>query len=107
LAVLAYIANHLRTKESETMLRDIFMKLDSNGDGVVTTEELKQGYKEYMGEFALFSSMDISDVLQKVDFNDNGVIDYGEFITAASSINEMLSLKHLRNAFDVFDIVTI
>lgn len=69
--------------------------MDTNGDGVLTIDELQKGYFEYMGEMALFSGADVAEILTQVDFNDNGVIDYSEFITAASSISEMLSSKHL------------
>jgi Ca2+-binding EF-hand superfamily protein len=33
----------------------------------------------------------------------NGVINYAEFITAAADISEMITAKHLKEAFDFFD----
>jgi calcium-dependent protein kinase len=42
-------------------------------------------------------------VLKEVDINENGYIDYSEFITASMNINELLSKKYIEKAFKTFD----
>jgi len=43
------------------------------------------------------------DILNSLDKNLNGVIDYTEFLTAAANKEELLSERNLRMSFDMFD----
>ena len=60
----------------------MFLRLDTDNDGTLSIQELKRG----MGEILTFFNIDESelmDMVKKVDTNNDGVIDYQEFITAA------------------------
>jgi len=65
-------------------------------------DELRDGFREYMGEKMMFDA-DIEDIIKKVDFNNNGIIEYSEFITACTNISTMMSEKYLQEAFNLFD----
>ena len=43
------------------------------------------------------------EILESLDKNRNGVIDYTEFLTAASNKEKLLTDKNLRFAFRMFD----
>ena len=43
------------------------------------------------------------DILASLDKNCNGVIDYTEFLTAASDKDVLLSEKNLKMVFNIFD----
>merc|ERR1719350_2006823 len=66
-------------EEQIQMLKDTFLSIDSNGDGLLTLVELKDGiYK--MG---LEVPEDLQQLMQHVDIHASGTIDYTEFIAAA------------------------
>lgn len=81
-AVIAYIANAMMTQDQERKLNDIFSKLDQNNDGTLTLDELETGFSYYL-EDDYMSSFDFQQILKKVDTNQNNMIEYSEFITAA------------------------
>ena len=49
------------------------------------------------------SSQDWSELIHQLDTNQDGKIDYGEFITAAVNRARLLSEENLRIAFQMFD----
>ncbi|CAE8602832.1 unnamed protein product, partial [Polarella glacialis] len=75
-AALHVIASQMSDAQIKS-LRDIFMSLDSDGDGLLTAKELtdgmnKAGFTEIPADFAA--------ILKDVDSNGSGVIDYTEFL---------------------------
>ena len=42
--------------------------------------------------------------MKQVDINENGSIEYSEFITASLSLNMLLSEQKIKEAFKTFDI---
>jgi len=82
-------------------LRQAFSKMDKNGDGALTYEELKQGLKE-IPEINL-SELELLDAMNVIDQNQNGFIDYTEFIAACLQSYNYLQENHLKSAFAYFD----
>lgn len=83
------------------LLRNVFTKMDRNGDGQLTIEELAAGVKD-IPEIRL----DVGDLLNAmdvIDSNQNGLIDYTEFIAACMNSYSYLKENHLRSAFAYFD----
>lgn len=70
-AVLTYIATQMNENEIST-LRKLFEKLDKNGDGVLTFEELSVGIAGFNEQTA----KEIQSVLSSIDTDKSGVIDY-------------------------------
>lgn len=81
----------------------IFRDIDTNNDGILTVDELKDGFKEHLGENIFFEN-EIDTVIKNVDFNNNGMIEYSEFITACTNIQNMMTEKYLFEAFNLFDL---
>lgn len=82
-------------------LRNAFTKIDINGDGQLTIEELQKGLKNIPG-----INLDLKDLdraMQMIDTNQNGLIDYTEFIAACLHSYNYLKESHLRAAFSYFD----
>lgn len=69
-----YIVNSLTTKEERNELLKSFQQLDSNGDGVLSREELLIGYKKIMG--ATEAEEEVNKIMAQVDKNNSGSIDY-------------------------------
>lgn len=49
-AALTYIASQFTSKEEKHQLMQTFKALDTNGDGVLSREEIIQGYSKIMSE---------------------------------------------------------
>ena len=75
--------------------------MDKNGDGQLTIEELREGLTE-IPEINL-SETDITQAMSVIDSNQNGLIDYTEFIAACLQSYNYLKENHLRAAFSYFD----
>lgn len=98
-ATLNFITNELMSQEELDGLRKIFKKIDENGDGFLSTKEIEKAIAEFPGAFA----GNVSEVLAKVDVDKNGMINYSEFLTAATNWEKELSVERLHQAFKQFD----
>lgn len=83
------------------VLREAFAKFDSNGDGRLTLDELRKGMKLIKG--GQLTDEDIEQAMTVMDSNQNGYIDYTEFIAACLQSYNYLKENHLRAAFSYFD----
>lgn len=95
-------------------LRGVFATFDKNNDGYITKRELRESL-EKIGIWA--GERDVEDMVEKVDFNGDGLIDFDEFCKLYESINGRGGEAEgqegaggdgdvdgdLREAFDVFD----
>ena len=75
--------------------------MDKNHDGVLTKEELIQGYAELYGQD--LSNEEVGQIFDKMDLNKDGKIEYSEFIVAALDEKNLMSEKRLKAAFDMYD----
>lgn len=78
-----------------------FSKMDKNGDGQLTIEELRNGLSEQK-EISI-NPGDLESALEIIDSNKNGLIDYTEFIAACLHSQNYLKENHLKTAFAYFD----
>ena len=90
-------------------LREAFIKLDTNQDGALTVDELANG----LGNLQLFELLQnhgrededqFQHIMQQVDLDGDGRIDYAEFIQAAIDHKHLLNKQNLEIAFDMFDL---
>ncbi|XP_022524951.1 calcium-binding protein 5a [Astyanax mexicanus] len=77
--LLAETAGMIGMKE----LRDAFREFDMDGDGAITTEELRQAMGKLMGES--MTRREIDTVIREVDNNGDGTVDFEEFVKMMSS----------------------
>merc|ERR1712032_1004015 len=98
-AALHIIANQL-DDASIKALRDTFMQLDSNGDGLLTPAELKEGLqKAGLKEIP----PDLQQIMEDVDSDGSGVIDYTEFLAATLDKKLYLQEDIVWSCFRTFD----
>jgi hypothetical protein len=70
------------SEEQAAELRESFSHMDANGDGTVTKDELKQ-LLEGLGESTTPEVVD--EMMKLADKNNDGVVDFEEFVKAATS----------------------
>ena len=100
-AVQTYIATQCVSSYDTKELKEIFKSIDSNGDGMLSKEELLQHYVKVMGQEN--AEEEVNGIMKEVDTDSSGFINYTEFLKAAMSQRLLLSSQNLRKAFDLFD----
>jgi calcium-dependent protein kinase len=100
-AALTYIVNHLLSKEEKNELLELFQSFDKNGDGVLTKEEIFDGYKSILGEVE--AEKEVERIMNEMDLDKNGSIDYNEFVMAATNRQKVLNKEKLEATFKMFD----
>ncbi|CAN1772516.1 Calcium-dependent protein kinase 1 [Linum perenne] len=96
---LRVIADKL-SEEEIAGLREMFKMIDTDNSGSITFEELKVGLKKFG---ANLDESEIYDLMQAADIDNNGTIDYAEFIAATLHLNKVEREDHLFAAFSYFD----
>merc|ERR1712232_1153328 len=98
-AALHIIANQLNEDQIKA-LRETFMSLDGNGDGKLTVNEMKEGIqKAGLKEIPT----DLQQIMEDVDSDGSGVIDYTEFLAATLDKRLYLQEDVCWSAFRLFD----
>ena len=98
--VLTFISYHFDDIHLLLELSRIFYKIDANTDGKITKEDLKNAYEE-AGE--KISKDELEEIINMVDFDKNGFIEYEEFIRVCIPEDRLFTDTNLKNAFDLFD----
>jgi calmodulin len=94
------MANPL-TEEQIAEFREAFSLFDRDGDGSITTKELATVIRS-LGQNP--TEAEIQDMINEVDTDGNGTIDFREFLDLmAHKIKDLDSDEELREAFKVFD----
>jgi calcium-dependent protein kinase len=78
-----------------------FARMDKDGDGRVSPEELEAGFR---AAGTHISRADLMALVNAVDANGNGVIDYTEFLAATLEQEAHLQEDICRKSFQVFDL---
>ncbi|KAJ7994114.1 hypothetical protein DPEC_G00262560 [Dallia pectoralis] len=76
--LLAETADMIGVKE----LRDAFKEFDTNGDGAISTVELRETMMKLLGQQV--GLKDLEDILRDVDLNGDGHVDFEEFVRMMS-----------------------
>ena len=99
-ATISFIVNQCITKEERAELRKQFEEWDKNGDGVLSKEEILEGYRNTYGTV---DPDEVDNMIKSVDLDGNGVIDYNEILNCTLNRDKIISKKNLEFAFKAFD----
>ena len=101
-AVSIFISSQIISNHESKEIRELFKRIDVNGDGKLSKEEMLEGFNQVNGidnneEY-------IEKIMKEVDTDGNGFIDYNEFLKACISEQVMYSRENMKKAFDMFDL---
>jgi len=98
-ASLNVIATQL-TDSAIKELKDLFMAMDENNDGTLSVGELK----EALGRSGVAVPPDLKHMMDSIDTDGSGVIDYSEFMAATMDKRKYIQEDVCWRAFKTFDI---
>ena len=102
--VIAYLVHNSTQLNQAHEAIKLFNKIDKNGDGKITKEELFSGLQELKKEESDEEiKKEVEIIFSNIDNDQNGYLEYEEFIRAAVDKEYFLSDNFLRFAFDYFD----
>jgi len=99
-ATVSFIVNQLISKDERKELIKQFQEWDTNGDGVLSRDEIIEGYRKTYGAV---DENEIDNIMQSIDLDGNGVIDYNEFLSCAFNRDKIMSKDNLELTFKAFD----
>lgn len=100
-ASVAFIVHQISSNEMTKKLREIFKQLDESGEGLLSLEELKKGYKKFFKDS--LSDKDFEDLVNTLDQDKSGQISLEEFLRATIQSETLLTNSNLEMAFNFFD----
>ena len=100
-AALTYIVNNLLSKKEKNDLLELFQQFDTNGDGVLSKQEILNGYKQLMPFDD--AEKEVERIMNEVDIDKSGTIDYNEFVLATINKQKLLNKEKLEATFKMFD----
>lgn len=99
-ATISYIVNQLVSKDERKSLLKQFQEWDTNGDGVLSRDEIINGYRKTYGKV---DENEIDNMFKSIDLDGNGTIDYNEFLSCTINKDKILSKQNLEMCFKAFD----
>lgn len=91
-------AAHRLPADKIKYLRQSFEKMDKNGDGVLSAQELHEGLKA-----SGINNGDLMDILKEIDTDGSGQIEYTEFIAATFEFQRNMQENIIWSVFRIFD----
>ena len=98
--VISFIINQLVRKDERNELEKQFKDWDTNGDGILSKKEIINGYRKAYGKV---DEHEIENMIDSIDLDGNGVIDYNEFLTCSMNKDKILRNDYLKICFNEFD----
>ena len=87
LAAPAFAQQPTTPAKRQTATEEKFAKHDTNKDGALSIDEVKEGYLEHYGK--IMSDEEVERMFAAVDTDGSGFIDYSEFVVAAMNEQQL------------------
>jgi calcium-dependent protein kinase len=100
-AAIYYLIHHFSKVDEVREFKNIFIKFDKDKDGKLTRDEFIQGIKEC--KFINIADSKLDTMVTNIDIDQNGFIEYEEFLAATCDVKSLLTEENLKIAFNFFD----
>lgn len=102
-AALAYLVHNFNQMEDVREANKLFNSIDVNGDGKITKIELLTGLKKVLNINDDSLEEDVDKIFKNIDADNNGYIEFEEFVRGCIDKEKLLSEDVLKFAFRYFD----
>lgn len=99
-ATIAFLVHHVSSSDMVKELKEIFQSLDTDGNGTLSYQEIKEGFNKYSQKI---SDHEFDQIMNEIDADKNECIEYEEFIAATINLEKLLTDEYLKMAFNSFD----
>lgn len=98
-----FVNNFCNNSDDEkNQILQVFQSLDLDGDGMLSKAELITAYRKILGKNKEVEEK-VEKILGSLDINNNGNLDYSEFLIGTINQENFLTKKRLRSGFKMFD----
>lgn len=98
-AILSFLATKVNDEEIKEEI-ELFHRFDKNHDGYITKKELMKG----LGKIKKHTSEEVDQIMNSIDTDKNGAINFNEFISATLNNNISRDYERIVKAFNFFDL---
>lgn len=102
-SVLSYIQSKKYYSEKNIDLLKLFKDIDKDGNGLLNVNEIFDKYGKFFPGTPEEAWKKVKQFVEKIDINNNGVIEYSEILTVSSLINKEINDSMLREVFNFYD----
>jgi calcium-dependent protein kinase len=102
-ATLTFITSQLSTRKEREALEEVFRQLDTDKNGALSRQELIDGFLLIYDTSLEEITAEVDRIMEKVDTDHSGQIDYNEFAIAAINRQKLVSKSRIEAAFKAFD----
>lgn len=102
-AALAYLVHNCPQMDEVEEACKLFNLIDEDGDGRIVKQELINGLKKYLPLSDETLASDVDGIFSHIDADNNGYIEYEEFVRAALDKDKFLTEDIMKFAFAYFD----
>ena len=99
-AVISYMCSNYISKDEEKKLRTLFRYIDNDRKNYLTKENIEKVLKE---NGKLLTEEEIQNILNSFDYDDNGSIEYQEYLIGLCDKNMLFSKYNFKRFFNVLD----
>ena len=99
-AILSYMCTNYISKDEEKKLRAVFRYMDYDGKSFLTKSKIEKALKDNGNLITVYK---IQNIIEALDFDKNGVIEYQEYIQGLCNKNALFNEKNLKNVFVILD----
>jgi calcium-dependent protein kinase len=99
-AVFHFLIKNTVTSQEKDHLSKVFHILDKNHDGLLSKEEIIEGFHNSKMKI---TDEELNSLLTALDSNQNGLFDYTEFIAAVIDKSKLINEERIKKCFDYFD----
>jgi calcium-dependent protein kinase len=100
-AIITFITVQCASFKETKELKEVFLKIDKDGDGKLSRRELFESLRVSLSDDE--AEMEVERIMNQVDSDNSGFIDYTEFLRANLDMKQFLSEENLKSAFQIFD----